>query len=267
MIDLYNGELFDLLPSSFKSEETEALSYALKQVTQYIIDKAKATRTQSVIDELPEPILDLLATELRALYYSQDMPIEQKRSIIKQTLAWHFLAGTPSAVEELLSNVIGDGCELEEWFDYGGDPGYFRVCVDISNSSEDNPMEEQDLTDLQTKALRVKRFSAWMENFSYMIKNGITIGKAVERWLYNTPLCGTIYCGQYWTPSTLGYTEGDGITIGAVADAFAHTSDFCGTLPNISTLGFDLQNSELMDAAPNGYVYLSAFCGIPHCGE
>lgn len=268
MIDLYHGELINMEPTSLASGiEEQCVSYALKQVTQLIIDKAKTTRTQAVIDELPEPVLDLLASELRMPYYLDSMDIETKRSIIEHAVPWHFQAGTPGVVKEFLSNVVGTGCELEEWFEYDGVPGRFRVCVDVSGSSEDDPVQETDVDSLAEKALRMKRFSAWLESFSYMIKNGIAISKTVEKWQYKVPECGTIYCGQYWTPATLGYTENDGVEIGAVVDPYAYTPPFCGTRPNPSTLGFTLQSSENINSDPNGFVYSSSYCGLRYCGQ
>lgn len=118
MIDLYHGELINMEPTSLASGiEEQCVSYALKQVTQLIIDKAKTTRTQAVIDELPEPVLDLLASELRTPYYLDSMDIETKRNIIKRTVPWHFRAGTPSAVAELIMTVFGEG-RVIEWFDF-----------------------------------------------------------------------------------------------------------------------------------------------------
>lgn len=134
MIDLYNGELLDMLPCQMSKEiQNICLSYALKQGIRLIIDKANRTRTQAVIDSLPEKILDVLAVELHAPYYSEDLSIDKKREIIKRTLLWHLTAGTPSAMRELISIVIGEGAVVE-WPDYDDPPytpGTFDILTDV----------------------------------------------------------------------------------------------------------------------------------------
>lgn len=63
---------------------------------------------------------------------------------------------------------------------------------------------------------------------------------------YRVPFCGTIYCGTYWRPSTLGHSDSVGLQIGAEADAYGYDVDLCGTLPEISTLGLsDLEELDI----------------------
>lgn len=130
MIKFKDGQLTDILPMAMKQDiETQCISYALQQQTKKIMQLADKTRTVAVIDELPENILDVLAVELRTPYYQEGMDIDTKRSIIKKTLLWHTKAGTPSAVEELITIVFGDG-GVVEWFDYD-EPPYTPGTFDI----------------------------------------------------------------------------------------------------------------------------------------
>lgn len=101
MTDLYNGQITDLLQQNeaARNPEIQALSYAALVEKRRIIDLAQRTRTISMVDLLPEEILDVLAVELRTPYYSGDMTLDQKREIIKKTLLWFFRAGTPAAVK------------------------------------------------------------------------------------------------------------------------------------------------------------------------
>lgn len=139
MIDLYNGELLDMLPSPMASQIQQiCISYALKQGIRLIIDKANRTRTQAVIDSLPEKILDVLAVELHTPYYSEDLSIEKKQEIIKRTLLWHLTAGTPSALRELIGIVIGEGA-IVEWPNFDEPPytpGTFDILTDVRITEE-----------------------------------------------------------------------------------------------------------------------------------
>lgn len=63
---------------------------------------------------------------------------------------------------------------------------------------------------------------------------------------YKVPFCGTIRCGTYWRPSTIGYSDNIRLQIGAEADAHGYDVDRCGTLPEISTLGLsDLEELDI----------------------
>lgn len=133
MTNLYDGQLTDLLQNDARSNpEVQALAYAMQVEKRRIMDMALQTRTISMIEQLPESILDVLAVELRTPYYTADMTIEQKRGIIKNTLVWFYRAGTPAAVRELVSVLFGQG-EIVEWFDFtDGDktPGTFDIVTD-----------------------------------------------------------------------------------------------------------------------------------------
>lgn len=134
MIDLYNGQLLDMLPSQMSREVQQVcLSHALRAGVRLIIDRAYMTRTQAFIDGLPERILDVLAVELHTPYYSEDLSMDQKREIIRRTLLWHLTAGTPSAMRELISIVIKEG-DIVEWPDFTDPPytpGTFDILTDV----------------------------------------------------------------------------------------------------------------------------------------
>lgn len=133
MTNLYDGQLTDLLKNESEyNVEIQALAYAIHIEKRRLMNLAQQTRTLSMIDQLPESILDVLAVELRTPYYAGGMTIEQKRNIIKNTLAWFDHAGTPAAVQELIAAIFGQG-EVVEWFDFAEEPktpGTFDIITD-----------------------------------------------------------------------------------------------------------------------------------------
>lgn len=152
MIRFEDGELLNLLPVGMANDiETQCISYALQKQVQRLLYHASRTRTVAMIDLLPETVLDVLATELRAPYYQEDMDIDTKRSIIKRTLLWHTRAGTPSAVEELIEVVFGEG-SIVEWFDYD-EPPYTPATFDIITNAQ---MTEDMVEYFLSIILRVK---------------------------------------------------------------------------------------------------------------
>lgn len=130
MIKMNEIELCDLLPSSLKDKpENIALSFAIKQVMKEILEKIELIYLYYHLDKQPDEILDHMAAELRTQYYDSSLPRETKINLIKNTLPWYQTLGTPSAVEEVIQTVFGAG-ELEEWFDYDGEPYHFRIATE-----------------------------------------------------------------------------------------------------------------------------------------
>jgi len=127
MIEYASGELLDIVTESAKDDpEIISLSYALKQAITLLMTKVERVYLFSNLDALPEEIIDLLAAELRTQYYDAQMPLATKRKLVRNTLPWHMIAGTPAAVEELIDIAFGGGKVLE-WFEYGGNPYTFKV--------------------------------------------------------------------------------------------------------------------------------------------
>lgn len=141
MINFYEGQITDILPENLKeTTDVQALSYALQRAMQKLQTYAKKSRIYSAISDLPEMVLDILAIELRAQYYSEDMDIETKRNIIQNTLLWYRYAGTPWAVEKLIGIIFGTG-EVIEWYNYSGDPGHFKIATENYNLTGDELQE------------------------------------------------------------------------------------------------------------------------------
>lgn len=128
MIDLYSGRITDLLTAvDFLADpEIQAVAYAILQEKRRIIDYANKTRTISMIDNLPEDLLDILAIDYNIGWWDENWPVERKRQSLKDSWRIHRLLGTPEAVNMAVQAAFGAG-RVEEWFEYSGSPYHFRV--------------------------------------------------------------------------------------------------------------------------------------------
>lgn len=137
MINLYNGNITDIMPEALaKKPEVQALGYAISKATQRLMNYCQNISVCASIDTLPEQVLDLLAVELNTQYYDTSLNINIKRILIKSTLNWYMHTGTAAAVSELVESVFGNG-EVEEWFDYDGEPYHFRIRTANINSTDE----------------------------------------------------------------------------------------------------------------------------------
>lgn len=81
------------------------------------------------LGELKGTVLDLLADQFHVdAYDAINFDDETKRELIRTSIAWHRIKGTPAAVEKILA-VAFQTARIEEWFEYGGAPYYFRMYI------------------------------------------------------------------------------------------------------------------------------------------
>lgn len=238
MIKLTDARLTDALPKTLAEQPwVQALAEASRKMRRRVIAYADRTRLFCDIDEASEEALDALAVELQTPLYKNDYPLTVKRQIVKNSMLYYIRSGTRGAVEELLADIY-QGAEVEEWFEYGGEPNYFRVVIDISRTTV--PVAEMAPAELESWLYSVKRASSALESLSYMIRHAITIGCKVEAFLQSPPECGTLECGTYPEASTLGWSAGALLQIAGRADAYLVSPPECGTVPEISTVGWSI---------------------------
>lgn len=238
MIKLTDARLTDALPKTLAEQPwVQALAEASRKMRRRVMAYADRTRLFCDIDEASEEALDALAVELQTPLYKNDYPLTVKRQIVKNSMLYYIRSGTRGAVEELLADIY-QGADVEEWFEYGGKPNYFRVAIDISRTTV--PVAEMAPAELESWLYSVKRASSALESLSYMIRHAITIGCKVEAFLQSPPECGTLECGTYPEASTLGWSAGAWLQIAGRADAYLVSPPECGTVPEISTVGWSI---------------------------
>ena len=238
MIKLTEARLTDALPKTLAEQPwVQALAEASRKMRRRVMAYADRTRLFCDIDEASEEALDALAVDLQTPLYKNNYPLTVKRQIVKNSMLYYIRSGTRGAVEELLADIY-QGAEVEEWFEYGGEPNYFRVAIDISRTTV--PVAEMAPAELESWLYSVKRASSALESLSYMIRHAITIGCKVEAFLQSPPECGTLECGTYPEASTLGWSAGAWLQIAGRADAYLVSPPECGTVPEISTVGWSI---------------------------
>jgi phage tail P2-like protein len=162
MTELKDSRFTELLPSNLKNDtETQALAYAVSRQVQQIIRFADAACVYIAIDRVPEPVLDLLAVELRTPVYKQTYSVAIKRALVKESLIFYDQMGTPAAVNRIIEAVFGVG-QIEEWWEYNGSPHHFRATVRGVYPTAKN------IADFKEAVQSVKRLSSWLDEITYL---------------------------------------------------------------------------------------------------
>lgn len=247
MIKLYDARITDGLPQILTVQPwAQALAFATRNQIRKVLFFADKTRAFSDIDELDEDILDALAVELRTPKYSETFPIEVKRKVIKNSLVYFTRAGTKASVVDLIQDIYG-GAYVEEWFDYGGAPGHFRIVLDITKQQTTVPVFTT--AQMDDMLASVKRYSAHLDGVFFMVRHPIEVDHRCEAFTESPPLCGTIYCGTYWTDATKGQQVENTLLIGGVPDAYTNDPPLAGTVPDVATVGSSY--NVAVDATPS----------------
>jgi len=173
MTDIYSAALLAILPESLKKDPqfvamAEALTPELQAISKAIVEVVLHPR----IDELPEPVVDLLAWEYHVDFYDPALPMEKKRALVKNSRQWHERKGTPSAVEEVVT-IAFDVAQVVEWFEYGGEPYHFKITTRDRITSEERFKEMLRAVDsAKRKSTRLQVVNIIRDNDSAMFIGG-----------------------------------------------------------------------------------------------
>ena len=169
-------EFIRLLPQFMRDDAAvKGLSFGLDIVIPQLAESVKHLTTWDHIDSLSEDELDELAWELNILWYETDADIAVKREVIKNSDKVYQHLGTKWAVENVVNSYFGNG-HIKEWFEYGGEPGRFRV------HSSNTSITGETLTSFLNLLYKVKRASAKLEAIYIDLETngGITYGACSE---------------------------------------------------------------------------------------
>lgn len=200
--DLKSVSLLDILPSTLLEDpQVSAAVKALDAELQAVTKATAETLHLPRLDELSETVIDLLAWQWHVDFYEPlGLDIATKRRLVKESIAWHRTKGTPAAVEKMLKAVWGSA-HIEEWFEYGGSPGCFRV--DIATTET---IREADIPVVAKAIDTNKNARSWLDvvNFRREADGPVFFGQAlsqesayeiIPQAIQNTQATTTIYIG------------------------------------------------------------------------
>lgn len=160
MIDIKTVSILDLLPQNFKddpniSAAAKAFDVQFKKLDDRIYKISYIERLFK--NDLTSEEVDTLAWQFHVDFYNPTLPLSQRLELVKRAIPFHRLKGTAAAVEDLIRILFGDG-EVEEYWQYGGEPGYFQVTT--NNTAITNERAQEFIRALRS----VKRLSQHLES-------------------------------------------------------------------------------------------------------
>lgn len=214
----------------------------------------------SRIDELPEEIVDILAYDFHVDWYDFNYPLAAKRDLLKSSVRVHKKMGTKYAIEKALSALYPES-EVEEWFEYEGEPGHFHIVCDVTNSRI-----TASYSDIVRAVKIYKRISAHMDEVVYQSHIHCEIRTHTDCFLYKTPLTGRLEAGTHPQRNRRGVNYGNNIVVGTEAAGFIFVNPAAGTIPERNTV-FHNQPAQIdAETATNAYGYRNTATGQKYAG-
>ena len=253
---IYNADFAKYLPDALKKDQKMvALANTTAEALLNTSGIMDSVLIYSRFEELPEELVDVLAYDLHVDWYDYSYPLEVKRDLVKNSVKVHKKMGTKYAIETALGSLFPES-EVEEWFQYGGEPGHFHIVLDTTNQKI-----PADYAAIMKAVKMYKRLSAHIDETTYQANVHGEICTHGEWYRYKVPMTGKVTAGTYPQRNTRGGQTLEMVVVGEDAAGFVFKVPLAGTKPYRSTVfaGQTAQRSANVQA--NGYSYKTKPCG------
>ena len=224
--DIYSVNFADYLPETLKRDpKMKALAAAVTEQMLGVSGEIDNVLIYSRIDELPEELIDILAFDMHVDWYDYSYPLAAKRDILKNSVKVHKKMGTKYAIEKGLSGLYPIS-EVEEWFEYGGQPHHFHIVCDVSSNRITASYRE-----IVNAVKMYKRLSSWLDEIVYQSRIYCTIMTHTDCFIYKNPLTNRLLTGTYPQRNRRGAQSGSCIVVGTEAAGFIFLQPLTGTIP------------------------------------
>ncbi|MDR1465728.1 MAG: phage tail protein [Oscillospiraceae bacterium] len=158
---LRDAKFTDATPEILAEEPwMDCLAETAREEIRGLLDREFFCSIYNRLDDLPEWALDAIAPNIRCDFYRETDDIQTKRDNIRLALWGNNIKGTVAATEMLAGAVFGrEKAWVEEWFDYGDDPGYFQIVIYNWGTTD------AQLEDFIVRMDGYKRLSIWLRRF------------------------------------------------------------------------------------------------------
>ena len=212
--------LMSVFPHSLaRDPDKEALAKSASQELQSLIEDNDRLAIYTAINKLPEDLCDVLADDFKVDWYLANGTLETKRAQIASCFDVHRHLGTKAALVYALSDIC-PGTDIQEWFEYGGLPYYFRIILDVTEQRL--PISHDIVTGIVNV---VKSLRSVLEDDSiiYRCHNIVRLGLTCGYVPFSARLCGT-----YPSAAVQGEIDNTSLNIGSGEGSAAFVARTCG---------------------------------------
>lgn len=231
MTDLWGTGLIEGLPPAVADEPwIRIMDKVYRERHQHEMDAAERIHIYTLIDSQPEEILDVLATQFKVDWYDANYPLQAKQNIIKTALEVRRYYGTDWATLKAIS-AIYPRSEIEQWYDYGGTPGHFRVICSVDGALI--PVKRREIR----RSVNIyKRMTAHLDSLYLQVQAGLDVECEFSSLVYRVPYASeTMYAGTWPRTTTHGGIADGELLVETEGAANAFRVETAGTVPYRAT--------------------------------
>ena len=260
--DMYTVNFADYLPGALKQDpKIKAIAEAVTKEALTVSGEIENVLIYSRIDELPEALIDILAYDMHVDWYDYSFPLKVKRDILKSSVKVHKKMGTKYAVEKALGALYPQS-EVEEWYQYEGEPHHFHIVCDVTENRVTASFQE-----IINAVMMYKRLSSHLDEVVYQASVGIRVETHTDFFLYKNPATGSLLAGTYPQRIRRGVQAGSVIVVGTDAAGFIFLPTQAGTYPYRNTI-FRHTGAQIdVETALKAYGYRNTPAGQINAGE
>lgn len=133
------------LLSAFPIKDDERITVCASVIAQEFMELYEDNDILAIyarIDELDEPLLDILAYDFKIDWWNKSFSLDEKRETMKACWRVRRKLGVPGAINLSLS-AFYNNAEVKEWWEYGGNPFYYKLHIDSGEVLPDADKLEQ----------------------------------------------------------------------------------------------------------------------------
>ena len=231
MTDLWGTGLVEGLPPVVADEPwVRILDKVYRERHQREMEAAERVHIYTMIDSQPEEILDILAVQFKVDWYDSNYPLQAKRNIIKTALEVRRYYGTDWATLKAIS-AIYPRSEIEQWYDYGGTPGHFRVICSVDGALI--PVKRREIR----RSVNIyKRMTAHLDSLYLQMQARLDAECELSSLVYRVPYASeTMYAGTWPRTTThAGIADGE-LLVETEGTENAFRVETAGTIPYRTT--------------------------------
>ena len=162
MISLQQVGFSSLLPPNLQDVQARALGAAWDKAFRRLVDYAeRVSMAFAFVMELDEEMADHLCLSLDIKGYKADLSLQKKRLLIRSALLNYSRMGTKAALEDAVG-IIHGGTTVQENWEYGGQPYFFRVAVDAGQEK----VAENPVGRLLDTIMEYKNARSWLQGIT-----------------------------------------------------------------------------------------------------
>lgn len=170
--ELLELSLLDILPSSIADDpNVRAIAQAIDPEMRSVSQDIRETLILSRIEELSEPVVDLLAWQWHVDFYELARTLKMKRAMVKGSIPWHRKKGTRWAILKALEMLGVKGTFIPWWEVPGAKPYTFAIEAEITSGFWSQLPSVEDVTGVIRRAIiESKATRSWLIDLKTIIK-------------------------------------------------------------------------------------------------